>query len=153
WFGLRAWRDYPWTFAGVTLVLGINVLFYLLGWFVLPYMRRPKPLPARPGWKVGVATTFVPGVESLEMLEETVKALVAMDYPHETWVLDEGDADEVKALCHRLGAKHFSRKNCQHYQTDHGIFQSRTKHGNYNAWLHQIGFARYEIITAFDPDH
>src|SRR6266496_6363516 len=73
WFGLRAWRDYPCTFAGVTLVLGINALFYLLGWFVLPYMRTPKPLPARPGWKVGVATTFVPGVESLEMLEETVK--------------------------------------------------------------------------------
>ena len=80
-------------------------------------------------------------------------ALVTLDYPHDTWVLDEGDEDRVKALCLRLGAKHFSRKNLSHYQTDSGLFQSRSKHGNYNAWLYEIGFKRYDIITAFDPDH
>src|SRR5919206_567306 len=67
-------------------------------WFLLLLMRRPRPIPARAGWKVGVATTFVPGAESLEMLEETVRALVAMEYPHETWVLDEGDEPQVRAL-------------------------------------------------------
>ncbi len=87
------------------------------------------------------------------MLEETVRALVALDYPHDTWVLDEGDDDQVKALCLRLGAHHFSRKNLPHYQQETGLFQSYSKHGNYNAWLHEIGFNRYEIITAFDPDH
>jgi cellulose synthase (UDP-forming) len=153
WFGLKAWLDYPITFLVMTLVLTTHTSFYLFQWFLLPYMRKPQPLPARPGWKVGVATTFVPGAESLEMLEETVKALVAMDYPHDTWVLDEGNNDEVMALCRRLGAHHFSRRNLPQYQSEYGVFRARTKHGNYNAWLYEIGFETYEIITAFDPDH
>jgi hypothetical protein len=98
----------------------------------------------RPDWKVGVATTFVPAAESIEMLEETVRALVAMDYPHERWGLDEGDDDgEVKALCARLGAYHFSRKNLQQYHTARGAFESRSKHRNYNAWLYEIGFDQH----------
>ena len=87
------------------------------------------------------------------MLGETVRALVRMDYPHETWVLDECDDPQVKALCMRLGACHFSRKHAPRYQTAAGTFQARSKHGNYNAWLDAIGFQRYEIIAAFDPDH
>jgi cellulose synthase/poly-beta-1,6-N-acetylglucosamine synthase-like glycosyltransferase len=79
--------------------------------------------------------------------------LVALDYPHDTWVLDEGDDPEVKELCQRLGAHHFSRKNLARYQTETGRFKARSKHGNYNAWLHEIGFDQYDIITAFDPDH
>jgi cellulose synthase/poly-beta-1,6-N-acetylglucosamine synthase-like glycosyltransferase len=107
----------------------------------------------RHGLKVAVVTTVVPEAESLEMLEETVRALVALDYPHDTWVLDEGDDEEVKALCQRAGAQHFSRKNLPHYRTDRGAFSVRTKHGNYNAWLYEVGFDWYEIIAAFDPDH
>jgi cellulose synthase (UDP-forming) len=128
-------------------------LLYLVRWLCLPLMRRPLSMTPRPGWKVGVATTFVPGAESIEMLEETVQALVAMDYPHETWVLDEGEDDEVKAVCARLGAYHFSRRDLPQYHAASGRFESRSKHGNYNAWLYEIGFDRYELIAAFDPDH
>jgi len=38
------------------------------------------------------------------------------------------------------------------YQTESGCFASRTKHGNYNAWLHEIGFQNYDILFAFDAD-
>jgi cellulose synthase (UDP-forming) len=107
----------------------------------------------RHGLKVAVVTTIVPEAESLEMLTETVRALVALDYPHDTWVLDEGDDAEVKALCQRAGAQHFSRQHFPHYRKDSGIFKVRSKHGNYNAWLYEVGFNRYEIIAAFDPDH
>src|SRR5262249_33787462 len=37
--------------------------------------------------------------------------------------------------------------------TDDGEYKIHSKHGNYNAWLSEIGFERYEIIAAFDPDH
>jgi cellulose synthase (UDP-forming) len=116
-------------------------------------MRRPKPKPPQSGWRVGVATTFVPVGEPLEMLEETLRNLVAMDYPHDTWVLDEGDDLRVKALCRQLGAHHFSRKSLPHYQTDEGCFRARSKHGNYNAWLVEHGWAQYDLIVNFDPDH
>jgi cellulose synthase/poly-beta-1,6-N-acetylglucosamine synthase-like glycosyltransferase len=95
----------------------------------------------------------VPGIEPLDMLEETVTALVAMGYPHETWVLDEGDDETVRGLCARLGVRHFTRLGRPEYQTAEGRFQARTKHGNYNAWLAEEGFKRYDVIVAFDPDH
>ncbi|MDZ4346941.1 MAG: glycosyltransferase, partial [Candidatus Binatia bacterium] len=153
WFFVDELRHHPVTYSVLTLTLLAPLASYQLGWFILPRMRRPKPVTARSGWKVGVATTFVPGAEPLEMLDETVRALIALDYPHDTWVLDEGEDDRVKALCRELGAKYFSRKTMPQYQSEGGTFQSRSKHGNYNAWLYEIGFDRYEIITSFDPDH
>ncbi len=153
WFSFGDWLRYPVQFALMTGGFLLYMGLYLLRWISLPAMRRPSSRAPRPGWKVGVATTFVPGAEPIEMLEETVRALVAMDYPNETWVLDEGDRDEVKALCARLGARHFSRKGLPQYHTPEGTFETRSKHGNYNAWLHEVGFDRYEIIVGFDPDH
>jgi hypothetical protein len=76
-----------------------------------------------------------------------------MEYPHETWVLDEGDDPEVRQLCAHLGARHFSRKGIDRYQQPQGTFEARTKHGNYNAWLDAVGYRRHDFACAFDPDH
>jgi len=153
WFSLGDWRAYPLSFTILTLIVLVKVANSQARWFTLLFMKSPRPIAPREGKKVGVVTTIVPGAESLDMLEETLRALVALDYAHDTWVLDEGDDERIKALCRKTGALHFSRKHLAHYQTDGGIFQVRSKHGNYNAWLYEIGFDRYEIITAFDPDH
>ncbi len=153
WFSLKDWLHYPILFTVMTLMVFILLFNNQLRWFLMPFMRRPRPLAARPDWKVGVVTTFVPDVEPIEMLEKTVKALVDLDYPHDTWVLDEGDDAQVKALCTKLGARHFSRKHFPHYRTEEGIFQVNSKHGNYNAWLYEIGFSQYDILATFDPDH
>ena len=153
WFSYEDWHDSPILFAGLTLFLLARLSINQLQWMSLYSMRRPAPTTPKSGWRVGVATTFVPGAEPIEMLEQTVGALVAMDYPHDTWVLDEGDDEKVKAVCDRLGAFHFSRRNIPQYQTTSGRFQSRSKHGNYNAWLDATGFQDYDIIVGFDPDH
>jgi cellulose synthase (UDP-forming) len=153
WFAYGDWYARPLSFWGLTLIVIGRLAINQSRWWYLPFMRKPVLMTPRPGWKVGVATTFVPGIESIEMLEETVRALVALDYPHDTWVLDEGNDVRVRSLCKELGALHFSRKECPHYQTEEGTFRARSKHGNYNAWLHEVGFERYEIIAAFDPDH
>ncbi len=137
-------------FAGLFLA---SLMLYEARWFALPLMRRPRPVPPGADWRVAVVTTFVPEFEPLAMLEETVAALVALEYPHDTWVLDEGDDEQVRELCRRYGAAHFSRKRLQQYQKETGRFEARTKHGNYNAWLFEIGFDRYDLICAFDPDH
>ncbi|MGH9958781.1 MAG: glycosyltransferase, partial [Pyrinomonadaceae bacterium] len=153
WFSQKDWNQSPLIFSILTLMVFVILLNNQGRWFLLLCMRKPRPMAVPPGLRVGVATTFVPGSEPLEMLEQTVKALVAMDYPHDTWVLDEGDDEQVKALCRRLGANHFSRKSVPHHRTESGTFQSDSKHGNYNAWFDEIGFNQYDIITAFDPDH
>src|SRR5262245_60445251 len=153
WFSFRDWLTHPVSFLVLTFIVFFKVANSLAKWFTLPFMTRPQRVTPREGLKVAVVTTIVPRAESLEMLEETVNALIKLDYPHDTWVLDEGDDEEVKALCRRLGSLHFSRKNFSHYQTDNGTFKAHSKHGNYNAWLTEVGYDRYEIITAFDPDH
>ena len=154
WFSCNDSGPYTFSFAVLTFILLTYIAIDQLRWCALPLMKRPRPVAPRAGWTVGVATTFVPGVESIEMLKkQTFKTLVNLHYPHDTWVLDEGDDHQVKILCLKLGAHHFSRKNLPRYQTDSDLFQIGTKHGNYNAWLYEIGFHWYDIITAFDPDH
>jgi len=153
WFSLADWAARPISFSIMTVILLVILANNQGRWFLLPFMRKPRPMPARPGWKVAVVTTFVPAAEPLEMLEDTLKALAGQDYPHDTWVLDEGNDEKVKALCARLGVRHFSRKKFPQYQTGEGTFQSASKHGNYNAWLYEVGFEAYDIISTFDPDH
>jgi cellulose synthase (UDP-forming) len=153
WFVRADWSSHPIALAILSAPLLVGVAMFESRWLALPLMRRPLPMPARRGWRVGVATTFVAGTEPIDMLEETVRAIVAMDYPHESWVLDEDDQPDVRALCERLGARHFSRKGRAGYESEDGRFAARTKHGNYNAWLFDSALDRYDVIVAFDPDH
>jgi cellulose synthase/poly-beta-1,6-N-acetylglucosamine synthase-like glycosyltransferase len=140
-------------FLAVSITFLYSYSIALFRWFLIPLMRRPKPMTPRTNLRVGVATTFVPGLESLDMLQITIQYLVDMDYPHETWVLDEGNDDEVKDLCDRLGVFYYTRNGKAHYQTRSGEFEKKTKHGNYNAWLDQVGYSKYDVIVGFDPDH
>lgn len=153
WTSLDDWHRHSIILSTLTIILLVTVMNYFGRWFLLPCMKRPQPMLPKEGMKVAVVTTFVPGAEGIEMLRCTLRALVALDYPHDTWVLDEGECEQAQALCRQLSAKYFSRKNLPQYQTESGIFQSCSKHGNYNAWLYEIGFSQYDILTTFDPDH
>ncbi len=153
WFQLQAWGEHAFVMTVCSGLLAVLLLNHLGRWLILPSMQWPRAVLPRPGWKVAVVTTYVPGIEPVELLEQTLKALMNLDYPHDTWVLDEGDDERVKQVCATLGVHHFSRKPFPRYQTEVGMFRKASKHGNYNAWLHEIGFDRYEILTAFDPDH
>ena len=151
WFS-HGYPDDP-VFWVATLLLFPSLAMWQLRWFALPLMRRPQPVEPEHGLRVAVVTTFVPSAEPTEMLSETVRALVGLEYPHDTWVLDEGDDPVVRELCSTLGARHFSRAGRPQYQQPAGRFQARSKHGNYNAWLHEVGFGGYDVVVTFDPDH
>ena len=133
------------------------LLFFLVNrlgrWFLMLHMRRPRFIPAVPRLRVAVVTTYVPGSESLELIELALGAMVAIKYPHDTWLLDEGDDPAVRAVCARLGVRHFTRRHRPEYQADDGPFRSATKYGNYNAWLHELGFESYDVLSGFDSDH
>ncbi|MFN0178296.1 MAG: glycosyltransferase [Gemmatimonadales bacterium] len=139
-------------FVIITMIGGFLWLSWFGRWLLLWKMRRPIRIPWDQSPRVAAVTTFVPGAEPLGMLEQAVRAMVAMDGPHETWILDEGGAPEVAALCRRLGARYFSRKGRAEYLSDEGRFAVGTKYGNYNAWLAEHA-ADYDILVSFDPDH
>jgi cellulose synthase (UDP-forming) len=153
WFALPDMRVHPVLYAAATAGVFYLIGVWMLPWLALARMERPVYMAPAPGWPVAVATTFTPSTESIAMLEQTVAALVALDYPHDTWVLDEGDLPEVRALCTRLGARHFSRHNRPDYQAPIGPYAAHTKFGNLNAWLAEPESAEYDLLAAFDPDH
>ena len=94
-------------------------------------MKRPEPADQPvPNLKVALLTAFVPGKEPYDMLERSLTAMVAVDYPHDTWVLDEGDDTIVKNICQKLGVRHYSRKNSEKYNAQDGPFKKKTKAGN-----------------------
>ena len=127
-------------------------------------MRDPVPVEAPQTYKVAFATAFVPSFEPVSVLRETLIAAKRMRYAGpevDVWVLDEGDDDQVKRLCAKLGVRHFSRRNVPEWNVDCGRrtarerFGARTKHGNYNAWhaylrAHDI---HYDLVASCDMDH
>jgi cellulose synthase (UDP-forming) len=142
--------------VGSVLVLvpgAVGTLAFAARWGTLPLMRSPVPVPPAPGMRVAVVTTFVPALEPLAMLRRTVRAMVAMAYDHDTWVLDEGGDPSVRAMCDQLGARYFTRAGVDRHQQSAGPFERRTKHGNYNAWLDTHGYEAYDVVVGFDPDH
>ena len=129
-------------------LFGLSSAQAVVGWMRWLSMRRPEYVPPPQGLKVAMATTFVPETESLAVLEQTLRAMVAVTYPHDSYVLDEGDDPRVRELCDSLGARFYSRKA----RIDAASGQ-RTKAGNLNAWVEDIGRERYEFITFLDSDH
>ncbi len=136
-----------------SLLIAFQSSSWLARWALLLRMERPNPATPDPRLRVAAVTTFVPDAEPLAMLERTLAAMVAMDFPHDTWVLDEGDDARVKELCARLGVRHFTRRGSADFERESGPFAAGTKYGNYNAWLGAEGARRYDVLAAFDPDH
>ncbi|HUN38643.1 MAG TPA: glycosyltransferase family 2 protein [Trebonia sp.] len=116
--------------------------------------RDPVPVEPDPAFRVAFLTTIVPGKEPIEMAERTLRAATSIVYAGklDVWLLDEGDSDEVKAMCRRVGARHFTRKGRGYLDFDSGTFANKTKHGNHNRWLWEHA-GHYDIVMFVDTDH
>jgi cellulose synthase/poly-beta-1,6-N-acetylglucosamine synthase-like glycosyltransferase len=150
----------PWLYAATVVMIaatGLIELFRLVNVVTLClatlWARDPQPVtPA--ALRTAFLTTIVPGKEPIEMVERTLRAAKGIVHAgaYDVWLLDEGDDADVKAMCRRIGVRHFSRKGVEAYNTAAGAFKARTKHGNYNAWVDRHGDA-YDVFVSVDPDH
>jgi len=147
----------PWAFLNVLLFAVTTFIVWheivasahvatLLGKMKKWQVKKPQR-----NLKVAFITTFVPGKEPHDMLRNSLTAIVAADYEHDTWLLDEGNDKEAKRICKELGVKHFSRKGKAKYNTPEGTFAAKTKGGNHNAWYDAHGY-RYDIVAQVDVD-
>lgn len=138
-------------FVALTYIIWHPIIMEVLTWAIASHIRtRPTPQPER-AKKVAFVTTFVPGSETLELLEKTLPAMVRVNYVHDTWLLDEGDDPDVKALCRRLGVYHFSRHGFAPYNGAEGRYARKTKGGNHNAWYDAYG-KYYDFVAQMDTD-
>jgi cellulose synthase/poly-beta-1,6-N-acetylglucosamine synthase-like glycosyltransferase/tetratricopeptide (TPR) repeat protein len=126
-------------FCSVFLYVGeffgiINLLLYFLQvWEV----DEPAQQPVLEGRTVDV---LVPTYnEDPQLLRATLEACIRMDYPHKTYVLDDGRRTEVEALARELGVIYISRPDNRH-----------AKAGNLNNALEQTGG---EFVVVLDADH
>lgn len=132
--------SYEWTFLP-------SVYLYYLG-----RMRRPRPMAVPPNRSVAMITVCVPAKEQLDVIVKQLAALARVQYPHDSWVLDEGDDPAVREAATQLGVKYFTRKGNPLYNQDGPPFQAKTKAGNVNAWLDAHGKG-YEFFVQLDIDH
>ncbi|MBK8091787.1 MAG: glycosyltransferase [Verrucomicrobiaceae bacterium] len=111
----------------------LGVSYVIQSWSIR--VREAPPLDYRP--KVDV---FLPVyTEPAGMIELTVQGAVSIDYPHETWLLDDGKRDELKALAEKYGIRYLRRP------TNQGA-----KAGNLN---YALQHSRATAVAVFDADH
>lgn len=79
--------------------------------------------------------------EPLPVIEKTLKAVLALEYPHTTYVFDDGPSKDLEVLADRLGVKYFSRIPLEG--------RKNAKAGNLNQGLKQC---TGQFFAIFDAD-
>jgi cellulose synthase (UDP-forming) len=134
----KARAEYPalYYMLVVTIVYSCSRLIH--EWIHYFYIVVPENKPSTKIYTVDVFTTFCKG-EPYAMIEETLLAIVKIEYPHNSYLCDESDDPYLKQLCDQLGITHVTR-------TD----KKNAKAGNINnALLISSG----ELCVVLDPDH
>jgi cellulose synthase (UDP-forming) len=113
----------------------LKILHEWYHYFFITIPPRPETTKT---FTVDILTTFYPG-EPYEMIEETLRAIQAIRYPHTTYLGDEGNDPYIKQLCLSLGVVHVTRND-----------RVDAKAGNINNILK---VATGELCVVLDPDH
>lgn len=122
----------------LTLSLGFALLHIGYEWYHYVNVQEPIIKKVHNGLTVDVLTTACPG-EPLAMIEQTLRAMKAIRYPHTDYLCDEGNDPYLQALCEELGVVHVTRQ-----------IKVNAKAGNINNALRG---ATGEICVVLDPDH
>ena len=127
------------TFASLSLyiaeIYGCFLMF--LYFFQIWELVEPEPVPPLANRSVDV---YIPTYnEDPDLLRGTISAALALDYEHETYVLDDGNRSTVAELCDELGATYINRPTNLH-----------AKAGNLN---HAMEITSGEFVVIFDADH
>ena len=139
-------------FAGLTLVIWHRQAMEILAWLICRRVgRQQESPPPQRGLRVAFITTFVPGSESLELLVRTLGNMLRAEYPHDTWLLDEGNCADARRMCREMGVRYFSRNGIDHYNQARGRFLAKTKAGNHNSWYAEYS-SEYDIVAQIDAD-
>jgi cellulose synthase (UDP-forming) len=135
----------------VSYVIWHPIIMDVVTWCISSNIKYTPHKKAFPGLRVAFVTTIVPANESLNLLHKCLPAMVDADYEHDTWLLDEANNAEVKAICEEYGVKHFSRFGNNKYNTIDGKFAKKTKGGNHNSWYDMYG-NNYDVVAQIDTD-
>jgi cellulose synthase (UDP-forming) len=143
----------PTGYALSTLALGW--IYGLQLYFVAVFLgakRSAAPDPKPGDFRVAMVVTKTPS-EPLSVLIPTLNAMLAQDYPHDTWLADEDPDDLTRAWCARHGVKIATRKGHAHYHNAAWPRRTRCKEGNLAYFYDHWGYRDYDIVAQLDADH
>lgn len=120
--------------AGLTF----NCLRILHEWYHYFSISIPATPAQQHIFTVDILTTFCAG-EPYAMIVETLTAIVAIRYPHTTYLCDEANDPYLIEVCKQLGVRHITRNN-----------RKNAKAGNIN---NALQYATGELCVIMDPDH
>ena len=129
-------------FNPIFILFFIIVLFYIITqvyflWII--YLNAKYPKKALPG-KTFKVDVFLPTYnEPKEIVEKTLKAVIEMNYPHRTYLIDDGNKKDYKELAQKYEAVYLTRENTKD-----------NKAGNIN---NVLNYSDGEIVAIFDIDH
>lgn len=136
-----------------TVVLGW--IYFLQLYFVVIFLgakRSIAPVPAAGKYRVAMIVTKTPS-EPLALLQRTLRAMLAQDYPHDTWLADEDPSDVTRAWCKAHGVRISSRKGVTAYHRPVWPRRTRCKEGNLAYFYDRWGYDNYDIVAQMDADH
>ncbi|MGP3723863.1 glycosyltransferase family 2 protein [Cereibacter sphaeroides] len=125
-------------------------LYFVVILFQSHRSAAPDPVPGR--WRVAMIVTKTPS-EPFEVVRRTLEAMLAQDYPHDTWLADEDPSPETAAWCAAHGVKISCRKGRADYHRPVWPRRTRCKEGNLAFFYDHWGYRDYDIVSQLDADH
>jgi cellulose synthase (UDP-forming) len=132
-----------------TWTLGLPGYFIF---FVSRMKRVSSKLAVPDSWRVAMVTTRAPS-EPIEVVTKTLEAMLAQEYPHDTWLADEDPTDEIVCWCDEHGVQLSTRRDATEYHREQWPRRAKCKEGNLAYFYDHHGYERYEFVVQLDADH
>jgi len=124
-------------------------------YFIVIYFSARRPVgslePAQ-SLRVAMVVTKAPS-EPFSIVAETLEAMLAEDYPHDTWLADEDPSPQTLAWCADKGVNVSSRRGVDAYHQRMWPRRTRCKEGNLAYFYDHFGYANYDVVSQLDADH
>ncbi|MER8465093.1 cellulose synthase catalytic subunit [Mesorhizobium sp. M1396] len=141
----------PYTFATLILLwLTLMPLYFLLNVHASKKPSKLHTIPKRS--RVAMVVTKAPS-EPFAVVARTLEAMLAQDYPHDTWLADEDPSGETVRWCEAHGVLISTRRGREDYHRTTWPRRTRCKEGNLAFFYDHYGYERYDFVAQMDADH
>lgn len=142
-----------WTYIYVTILQAW--ITFLPGYFLVIFFRGKRTtgeVELPPGSRVAMVVTKAPS-EPFSVVRETLLAMLAQNYPHDTWLADEKPDQATRDWCAENGVKLSSRFGVAAYHRAEWPRRTRCKEGNLAYFYDLFGYDNYDFVSQMDADH
>lgn len=143
------------TLSYVVLTLGVGWLFFVQVYFLTVFLRArisSAKIDDLGASRVAMITTKTPA-EPFRVVRATLEAMLAQDYPHDTWLADEDPGEETTTWCMAHGVKMSTRRGEADYHRADWPRRTKCKEGNLAYFYDHYGYRDYDFVAQLDSDH